>query len=96
MRKGVIHKGLGDKIYQGIPTLFTPFKRYRKRKMTQEEKDYNRELSGIRSVVEQVNKRRFWYTWRYLPRGSARRERGRISILSCESDCKPRELQTGK
>jgi hypothetical protein len=56
-KKGVLHKGLGDKIYQGIPTLFTPFKRYRKRKMTQEEKDYNRELSGIRSVVEQVNKR---------------------------------------
>ena len=57
MKKGVIHKGLGDKIYQGIPTPFTPFKCYRKRKMTQEEKDYNRELSGIRSVVEQVNKR---------------------------------------
>lgn len=56
-KKGLAKRGLADKGYKGIPSLYTPHKHSKKKKLTTEEKEYNRELSGIRSVVEQVQGR---------------------------------------
>ena len=55
--KGVLQKCLADKGYKGIPTLITPHKHSKRKKLTDEQKDFNRELSGRRSVVEQVQGR---------------------------------------
>lgn len=56
-KQATIQKGLADKGYKGISTLITPHKHSKKAKLTQEQKDFNRKLSGIRSVVEQAQKR---------------------------------------
>ena len=54
-------KVIADKGYQGIAKLHnlseTPIKKYKKKKLTKEQKKYNRELNRLRIAVEQVNRR---------------------------------------
>jgi hypothetical protein len=48
---------LGDKAYQGHDYVFVPYKRNKSRTSPQEEKEWNKELSSRRVIVENVNKR---------------------------------------
>lgn len=52
---------IADTGYQGIDKLYsktaTPYKRSRKKKLTQEEKDFNRMLAKIRIKIEHINRR---------------------------------------
>ena len=54
-------KVIADKGYQGITKLHnlsqTPVKKYKKRKLTKEQKKSNRELNRLRIAVEHVNRR---------------------------------------
>ena len=54
-------KILGDSGYQGIKNIHenseTPIKKPRKRELTEEEKQYNRELAQRRIYIEHVNRR---------------------------------------
>ncbi len=54
-------KVIADKGYQGIAKLHnlsqTPIKKSKKKKLTKEQKKYNRELNRLRIAVEHVNRR---------------------------------------
>lgn len=54
-------KVIADKGYQGIAKLHdfsrTPIKKSKKKKLTKDQKKYNRELNRLRVVVEHVNRR---------------------------------------
>ena len=54
-------KVIADKGYQGIAKLHnlsqTPIKKPRDKKLTKDQKQYNRELNRLRIAVEQVNRR---------------------------------------
>ncbi len=54
-------KVIGDKGYQGIAKLHnfseTPIKKSKKKKLTKEQKKYNRQLNRLRIAVEHVNRR---------------------------------------
>ncbi len=54
-------KVIGDKGYQGINKIHqlseTPIKKSKSKKLTGEQKKYNRELNRLRIVVEHVNRR---------------------------------------
>jgi hypothetical protein len=52
-----IKQGAADKGYKGILHLITPHKHPSNRTLSEEEKEYNKELSSIRAVVEQVQSR---------------------------------------
>lgn len=50
-------KALGDKAYIGSNLIYAPFKKFKDKRLTQAKKDFNRELSSKRVIVENVNKR---------------------------------------
>ena len=54
-------KVIGDKGYQGIAKIHrlseTPIKRPRGKKLTKEQKKYNRELNRLRIGIEHINRR---------------------------------------
>ena len=54
-------KVIGDKGYQGIAKLHnlseTPIKKSKKKKLTKDQKKYNRQLNRLRIAVEHVNRR---------------------------------------
>ena len=47
---------LADKGYRGLPLLYIPFQK-QKRKFTRTEKKWNKELSSIRAIVENIQRR---------------------------------------
>lgn len=49
-------KALGDKAYLGSKLIYVPFKKFKGKRFTQAKKDFNRELSSKRVIVENVNK----------------------------------------
>ena len=61
VRFGELLKVIADKGYQGISKIHrlseTPIKKSRGKKLTKEQKQYNRELNRLRIVVEHVNRR---------------------------------------
>jgi hypothetical protein len=52
-----LRKGAGDKGYRGLPYLYLPIPKPKEGKMKRRDKKYNRDLSSIRSIVENVHKR---------------------------------------
>jgi hypothetical protein len=58
---GKLLKVIADKGYQGINKIHqlseTPIKKSKSKKLTQEQKKYNRELNRLRIVIEHVNRR---------------------------------------
>lgn len=50
-------KGLADKGYKGLPYLYIPIGKQKGKKMRTRDKQWNRELSSIRSIVENMHKR---------------------------------------
>ena len=50
-------KALGDKAYFGSKLIYVPFKKFKGKRFTRAKKDFNRELSSKRVIVENVNKR---------------------------------------
>ncbi|QFS52259.1 IS5 family transposase [Nostoc sphaeroides] len=61
IRFGKLIKVIADKGYQGISKIHqlseTPIKKPKAKKLTKEQKKYNRELNRLRIVVEHVNRR---------------------------------------
>ena len=60
VKLGKTIKNIADKGYQGIAKIHelseTPIKKAKGGKLTKEQKRYNRELNGLRIVVEHVNR----------------------------------------
>jgi hypothetical protein len=58
---GILMKVIADKGYQGIAKIHqlsqTPIKKKKGKKLTKEEKKYNRELNRLRITVEHINRR---------------------------------------
>lgn len=58
---GTLMKVIADKGYQGIAKIHqlseTPIKKKKGRKLTKEEKNYNRQLNRLRVTVEHINRR---------------------------------------
>ena len=58
---GSLIKLIADKGYQGIATIHklseTPIKKKKGKKLTKEEKKYNRQLNRLRITVEHINRR---------------------------------------
>ncbi|AUB41514.1 Harbinger transposase-derived nuclease domain [Nostoc flagelliforme CCNUN1] len=61
VRFGELLKVIADKGYQGITKIHqlseTPIKKVKGKKLTEEQKKYNRELNRLRITVEHVNRR---------------------------------------
>ena len=61
LREYRLMKVIADKGYQGIAKIHqlseTPIKKKKGRKLTKEEKNYNRQLNRLRVTVEHINRR---------------------------------------
>ena len=50
-------KAVGDKAYIGSDLIYVPYKRFKKKRFTKKQREFNKLLSSKRAIVECVNKR---------------------------------------